>query len=247
MPLPRIGHLVPSSNVAVEPLCYALDAAAGHVATHHFGRLSVTRVSDDPRSDEQFAREKQLDAIRLLAEAPLDALAWNGTAASWRGIEGDRELVRAIVAATGLPATTATLALLATFARRCWRRIALAVPYTAALTDAIARAYAGEGLEVVHAARLDIDDNVAIGNVTPGDLRDLVRAAARNAPDCIAVVCTNLDAASLAAELEAELGCPIVDSIAVTYAEACRLGGADPRIDGWGTVLASVERETAHG
>jgi maleate isomerase len=245
--IPRIGHVVPSSNVAVEPLCYALDAAAGHVATHHFARLSVTRVSDDPRSDAQFARTKQLEAVRLLAEAPLHALAWNGTAASWRGIADDRDLVRAIGEATGLPATTATLALLATYARRGWRRIALAVPYTAALTDAIVRAYAGEGLEVVHAARLDIDDNVAIGNVTPRELRDLLRAAAHDAPDCIAVVCTNLDAASLAAEMEAELGCPIVDSIAVTYAEACRLGGADPRVDGWGTVLAAVERETADG
>jgi maleate isomerase len=123
--------------------------------------------------------------------------------------------------------------------RRGWRRVALAVPYTAALSDAIAAEYARAGLEIVHAARLDIDDNVAIGEVRGDRLRDLLRAAARNAPDAIAVVCTNLDATSLAAEMEADLGCPIVDSIGVTFAAARRLCGLETRLDGWGDVLTA--------
>jgi maleate isomerase len=235
----RIGHVMPSSNVAIEPLIYALESAAGGGASHHFGRVSVTRVAADPATERQFALDTMLGAATLLAEAPLDALVWNGTSASWRGIERDRELVAAIAAATGLPATTATLAILATMERRGWRRVALAVPYTAALSDAIAAEYARAGLEIVHAARLDIDDNVAIGEVRGDRLRDLLRAAARNAPDAIAVVCTNLDATSLAAEMEADLGCPIVDSIGVTFAAARRLCGLETRLDGWGDVLTA--------
>jgi maleate isomerase len=234
----RIGHVMPSSNVAIEPLTYALEAAAGDRATHHFGRVSVTRVADDPATERQFALETMLAAASLLAEAPLDAIVWNGTSASWRGIDRDRELVAAITTTTGLPATTATLALLATMERRGWRRIALAVPYTAALTDAIAEAYTAAGFEVVHAARLDIDDNVAIGNVRGDQLRDLLRAAARNEPDAIAVVCTNLDATSLAGEMEPLLGCPIVDSIGATFAVARELCGIATRLAGWGEVLA---------
>jgi maleate isomerase len=234
----RIGHLLPSSNTAIEPLTYALEAAAGGEATHHFGRVSVVRVAADPAAEAQFALETMLAAARLLAEAPLEAIAWNGTSASWRGIDRDRELVRALTAATGLPATTATLALLATMERRGWTRIALAVPYTADLTAAIAAEYAAAGVTIVDAVRLDIDDNVAIGAVTPDELRALIRTAARKAPDCVAVVCTNLDATSLAARLEPELGCPIVDSIGVTFAEVRRLAGLAPGLDGWGDVLA---------
>jgi maleate isomerase len=234
----RIGHLMPSSNIAIEPLTYALESAAGDAASHHFGRVSVTRVAADPATERQFALDTMLAAATLLAEAPLDAIVWNGTSASWRGIERDRELITAITAATGLPATTASLALLATMERRGWRRIALAVPYTAALTDAIVAEYTRAGFEIVHAARLDIDDNVAIGNVTGDRLRDLLRAAAHNGPDAIAVVCTNLDATSLAAEMEAELGCPIVDSIGVTFAAARARCGLETQLAGWGAVLA---------
>jgi maleate isomerase len=236
----RIGHLTPSSNVAVEPLTYALEAAAGSRASHHFARISVTRVAYDAATERQFALQTMLAAAELLAEAPLDAIVWNGTSASWRGIDRDEELIAAITAETGLPATTATLALLATMERHGWRRIALAVPYSAALTDAIAATYAAAGIEIVHAARLDIDDNVAIGNVNGDQLRDLLRAAARNAPDAIAVVCTNLDATSLAAEMEPHLGCPIVDSIGVTFAAARRLCAMETRIEGWGRVLAGA-------
>jgi len=234
----RIGHVMPSSNVAIEPLTYALEATAGDRATHHFGRVSVTRVADDPATERQFALETMLAAASLLAEAPLDAIVWNGTSASWRGIERDRELVAALTAATGLPATTATLAILATLERRRWRRVALAVPYTAALTDAIAAEYARAGLTIVHSARLDIDDNVAIGEVRGDRLRDLLRAAAHHEPDAIAVVCTNLDATSLAAEMEPLLGCPIVDSIGATVAAARELCGIATRIAGYGEVLA---------
>ncbi len=181
---------MPSSNVAIEPLTYALEAAAGGHASHHFGRVSVTRVADDPATERQFALETMLASAALLAEAPLDAIVWNGTSASWRGIERDRELVAALTAS------------------------------------------------IVHTARLDIDDNVAIGKVRGDRLRDLLRAAAHHEPDAIAVVCTNLDATSLAAEMEPLLGCPIVDSIGATVVAARELCGIETRIAGWGEVLA---------
>ena len=38
-------------------------------------------------------------------------------------------------------------------------------------------------------------------------------------------------------EMEAELGIPIVDSIAVTFLEACLAAGVTPRIKGWGQIF----------
>ena len=235
----KIGHLTPSSNSVIEPLTYALNAAAGRGISHHFGRFSMTRVGADAATEQQFELATMLGAVKLLAEAPLDTLVWNGTSASWRGIERDRELVRAIAGETGLPATTATLAMFRAFERHDWTRIALAVPYTRDITERIAAEYARNGFNAIASERLDIESNIAIGNVDAQTMRGLLEAAARSKPDCIAVVCTNLAATELVAEMEERLGIPIVDSIAVTFLDACRVAGFGGPIGGWGYVLAN--------
>jgi maleate isomerase len=60
--------------------------------------------------------------------------------------------------------------------------------------------------------------------------------------DAVAVVCTNLAAASLVADLEAELGVPVLDSVAVTLWQALRVAGRDVPIEGWGALLAARPR-----
>jgi maleate isomerase len=234
----RIGHITPSSNTVLEPVVAQLNAVAACGASHHFTRLPVRTIAHDVASDAQFTLDGMVAAARLLAEAPLDAIVWNGTSGSWLGAEHDRRTIDAIRAATGLPATTATLALLATFRRHGWTRVALAVPYTADVTEQIVRAYASEGIAVVHHADLGLDDTVAMGDLTRADIAGLVARAAHPDAACIAVVCTNVGAAPLVAELEPEVDCPIVDSVAVTFLEGCRLAGRAPRFAGWGRVCA---------
>ena len=63
-----------------------------------------------PRRSNQFDPSNMLPAADLLADAKVDAMAWNGTSASWLGIDRDRSLCEAIRARTGKPATTSTLA-----------------------------------------------------------------------------------------------------------------------------------------
>lgn len=243
MPL-RLGHITPSSNTVLEPLTEALNAPFAGRVTHHFSRVAVTHLALAESADRQFAPAPMLAAARLLADARPQAIVWNGTAASWRGLAHDLALCRAIEAETGIPATTTTRAFYRVFRHHGFRRIALAVPYTADVTARLAAEYAAQGFTVPHAARLDLADNLAIGATSPDARRALLREAAAPGPDgarpdCIAVVCTNLDAASLAAEMEAELGLPIVDSIAITFLAACRLAGLDAAQPGWGRVMAT--------
>jgi len=237
----RVGHITPSSNTALEPLTYAMNRTLDGQLAHHFTRISVTHLALSDSSDAQFQTERFVAAARLLAEAPLDAIVWNGTSASWRGLENDLSLCEAIMQETGIPASTSTIAFYKAFRENNWTRIGLALPYTEDVSQQIVTEYTRQGLRVTGSASLGLRENVDIGAARPDAIRQVLRGAAVGQPDCIAVVCTNFNATELVEEMEAELGIPIVDSIAVTFLEACRLAGIDARIPGWGRLLAGAE------
>jgi maleate isomerase len=66
----------------------------------------------------------------------------------------------------------------------------------------------------------------------------MIREAAQPRPDAIAVVCTNLDASRVAAELEAETGVQIFDSIACTlWAALDSLGLPKQGYRRWGSLF----------
>src|SRR5712691_887184 len=108
--------LTPSSNTCLEPVTCAIVRDIPDVSVH-FTRFAVTRISLDRESIEQFDVEPMLAAARLLAQARVHAIVWNGTSGAWLGLEVDRALCRRIQEVTGIPATTSTLAQVEAFRR----------------------------------------------------------------------------------------------------------------------------------
>jgi len=214
----RLGMLVPSSNTVVEAETPKLLPSDGSV-TCHVARLPVVTIAADDGSRGQFDTGRVLAATALLADAQVDLILWNGTAASWLGFDRDRRLADAIERQTQIPATTAVLAINNQLARLGARRIGLVTPYVEALEADIVRNYATIGVEIVASERLDITDNIAFGRVPPQQIAGMIRAVARQRPDAIVVMCTNLAGASLVDPLGAELGIPVVDSVRTAIAQ----------------------------
>lgn len=237
--LKKVGHITPSSNTALEPLTALMNRGFESAITHHFARIVVRQLKLNETSAAQFDLAPMLDAARLLADAPLDAQVWNGTSASWLGLENDQRLAEEIERQTGIAASTTTLAYYEAYKLLGVSRVALAVPYTDDLTQKIIAEYARHAVEVPSYAILDKFQNTEIGNTPLDDVVALIRRADSPQTQCISVVCTNLPAASLVGELEAELGKPILCSIALTYWKGCRLAGADSRRPEWGMLLDS--------
>jgi len=238
--LKKIGHITPSSNTAVEPMTALLNASLADRVSHHFTRIRVTQITLGEGTASQFELDRMLAAAELLADAPLNAIVWNGTAASWLGIERDEGLCSEITDRTGLPSSTATLAFHAAFQQFGFRKIALAVPYTREVTEQIASVYAQRGIQVVSSAHLGQSVNAEFADNGPDPIRALLRDADSDAAECIAVVCTNFPATPLVDEMERELGKPILDSIAVTFWQACRLAGVTPHLEGWGALMGGA-------
>jgi maleate isomerase len=234
----RLGILTPSSNTVLEPVTVAMLAGVPEV-TAHFARFKVTEIALTDAALGQFDDAEILRAAELLAHAKVDVIAWSGTSSSWLGFARDEALCRRITAATGIAACTAVLALNEILERTGVRRLGLVTPYRDDVQARILASYAGAGLSVVSEQHLRIADNFSFAEVSGAAIEEMIGAVAAAAPDAIAVLCTNMRGAPLAASLEASLGIPIYDSVAVTVWKALLTCGLDPgRVEGWGGLFA---------
>ena len=168
----------------------------------------------------------------------MDVIAWNGTSGSWLGAHHDHELVREIRDATGIAATTSTLAYMAAFKAFGTERIGLFTPYTEDVNQAIMASYERDGIKTVGQRCLGLSDNESFGRVTDDQMRPGSLELAAAAPDALIYLCTNLYGANIAAEIEAGTGVPVLDSVAVTLWHCLKLAGSPLLAPGWGRLLA---------
>jgi maleate isomerase len=234
----RIGMITPSSNTMVEPLTSAMTAHLLDDLSVHYARIPVTRITLDQGSLDQFERDAMLEAARLLADARMDVICWNGTSGAWKGVAADNAVCEAITAETGIPATTGTLAQFEAFRAHGITRYALAVPYTEDVRDSIVRVYGDAGFTCLNSAHLGISTNFSFAEVSLDSLRELARAADHPDAEAVVIVCTNLAAARVVQELEQELGKPVHDSLVVSLWHPLRMIGWQTPIPGWGRLLA---------
>ena len=159
-----------------------------------------------------------LGAAKLLADARCHVICWNGSAGGLVGFERDRALCRDIRSATGIPATTSSLALSAQFARTGVKRFAMVTLNPPAMNQTIQASFATEGYACVAAAhRNGIADNFAMAGVAPEDImamaEDCLRGCA-SLPDALIIYGTNTRGAPVAQALQQKAGIPVYDSVA---------------------------------
>jgi maleate isomerase len=238
MPI-RLGMLTPSSNTVLEPTTARILASLADVSLH-FSRFRVTEIGLDSAALDQFDERPMLAAAELLADARPDVISWNGTSAGWRGLDSDRRLCTRIVETTGVKASTSVLALFDLMRRRGERRIGLVTPYTSDVQRAIVAGFTLEGVTMVGERHSGLRNNFSFAELPGPDLAGMIEAVAADQPDAVVVLCTNLAAAPLVAEIEARLDITIHDSIATAIYGALAAAGVDPsRVKGFGRLFAT--------
>jgi maleate isomerase len=233
--------LTPSSNTILEPVTCAMLSGLPDV-TAHFARFRVTEITLSDRALDQFEFAPQIEAARLLADARVHAIAWNGTSGSWLGLDRDRKLCAEITRETGVPATSSVLALAEIFRRMGVTRYGLVTPYLDEIQEKIVANFAREGFECVAERHLNDPGNFSYSEVSKETVAGLVRDVAKAKPQAITVLCTNVNGAPLAEPLERELGIPIYDSVATAVWSSLKIAGIDPgRVKGWGRLFSDVQ------
>ena len=233
-----IGMLTPSSNTVLEPYTGALLHGLLPQVTAHFQRFTVKEISMSEDALAQFDPASLLEAAKLLNDARMNVIAWNGTSSSWLGFEADRRLCATIEEVTGVPATTSVLALNEVLERTEVSRLGLVTPYLNDIQAAIVTNYRQAGHEVVAERHLNDRGNFSFSEYDEATLANMVREVAKSRPDAITILCTNLRGAGIVAELERELGIPIYDSVSVTVWKTLQMANIDPaRVQGWGSLF----------
>jgi maleate isomerase len=226
--------LTPSSNTVLEPVTTAMLAGLPDVSAH-FSRFKVIEIALSEQALGQFDDSEILRAAELLAHAKVDAIAWNGTSASWLGFDRDERLCERIRSATGISTSTSVLAFREIFQRTGVRRVGLVTPYRGDVQSKIVANWQASGFHCCAERHLALQDNFSFAEVGEDVIADLVRAVARQGCDAVAIVCTNMRGAGLADSLESELSVPVYDSIATTLWKSLSVAGVSPvRVLGWG-------------
>ena len=176
--------------------------------TAHFSRFRVTEIALDAAGAEPVRSSVMLPAADLLADAKVDAIAWNGTSASWLGIEPRQEPLRGDRGADRHARDDVDARLHRRGPARSARSASVwSRPIPTTCRRRIGEVWAEEAI-ARHAERhLGLRDNFSFGEVAPATIADMIRAVAADGCDAVVILCTNIDGAALAAALERELGC----------------------------------------
>lgn len=238
MPPIRLGMLTPSSNTVLEPVTFAMLAGLPDV-TAHFSHFKVTEIALSDQALQQFDDAEILRAAELLVHARVAVIAWNGTSAAWLGFDRDERLCDRIRAATGVAACTSVLAFRDVFRERGIKRIGLVTPYRDDVQAKIVANWSTAGFACAAERHLGLQDNFSFADVASDEIAAMARAVVSDGCDAVAIMCTNMRGAAVAPSLEAELGVPVYDSVAVTLFQSLRLAGRDPRaVNGWGSLFS---------
>ena len=153
--------------------------------------------------------------------------------------DDDKKLAHAMQDATGIRCSTTTVATIKALQHLKAKAISIAVPYNEATTAKVVDFFKNCSYEVAKAERLETVPplNVEIAKSRPSDIKDVIKRSMTSNTQAIVIACTNWPASGLVAELEEELGVPIVDSISVTVWWALRMAGVKASIPGWGRLF----------
>lgn len=232
----RLGVIVPSANVVMEPDMYKM--APSNVSVH-FSRAVITEASP-----EQLARMVD-DVPRCceeLSHGHMDVYAFGCTGGSFLGGVGyDHKIIKMMVEATNRPATTTSTAAIEALRAVGARCISIASPYEDWLNARAKAFFEGNGFQVVAISGLQIREPDRLASQDSETIYELALAVDRPETEAIFVSCTDFRAVDVLARIEKGLGKPAISSNQATMWKMLQLCGVQATIEGFGRLLALTE------
>ena len=230
----KIGLIVPSTNTVNEP---EFNMMAPHGVSIHGARIMLLGKA----TEESYIKmgEETSRAAAELGTAEVDVIAWGCTSGSV--VVPREQLEGQIVEASGIQAVTTIGAVLAALDTLGAKRVALGTPYVDFVNQAEVKFLEDAGYEVTSMYGLELgetqEERRGIGRVPPESLFRLVRYIDRPEADVIFLSCTNLATVEVIAELEEEVGKPVITSNQATFWHSLRTAGLRDKIEGFGSLL----------
>ena len=227
----RIGVLLPSSNMVIEPEFYRTVPPG---ITVHSMRLFLT----EEKYNAWMTMNQEIEKGSVyLSTAEVDVILFACTGASFAKPGYDREIVARIHQATGLRSTTTSTAVLEAFNELKVKKISLATPYPKEANGIAKVFFESNGIEVIVEKGLGIVSSAEIGKLSPAAAHQLAMEADRPEAEAILLSCTNLRTFDVLEKLEKHLGKPVISSNQASLWKTLKILGSGLPIRGCGMLL----------
>jgi maleate cis-trans isomerase len=226
-----VGFLYPGLGVAEDDLEWLVDQKFpdGSVTA----AVVETPIHEDLHTvaslRELGAGWRLAEGAEALTERRPCALVWACTSGSFvLGLAGARRQAAELEAAAGLPASSTSLAFLDAVGALGIERVAIAATYPGEVGERFVSLLREAGIAVEGISSNGIPTAAAAGRVLPDAVTRLVLAGDHPAAEAVLVPDTALHTVRRLADLEAELGKPVLSANQVSVWAALRLAGARP-------------------
>ena len=229
----RIGLIVLESDQTLEAEARLIRLDG--VEFYHARIANELEVNHDTLTD-MIHRLPQSAAL-LPPEFDFDAIGYGCTSAST--LLGPEAVGNAIAQAhEGVPSTNPISAAVAAFRSLGAQRIAVVTPYSAEVTAPIADHLVSAGFEVTGLGSFLESSDLVVGRISPASIAAGVRTVvAQSDCDAVFVSCTSLRLVEAVAELELEVGLPVVSSNLAMLWHLVRLAGVEAPCEGLGRLF----------
>ena len=179
-------------------------------------------------------------AARRLAERGAQAVAYGCTSGSYvLGPEGDAAIIEEMRAASGVPATTTSAAVVEALRVLGVQSVAVLSPHIDALNDRLRAYLEASGFRVVAMVGLNLSCDIEA--VEPAETRKIVESRVDQVEaDAVFISCTGMRTAEVISEMEASLGKPVVTANQATLWHLGRLAGDSAGMGVQGGLLAAL-------
>ncbi len=233
----KLGLIVPPTNTVNEAEWARLMPAG---VTFHTHRMPLHPDTTSEEGKRGLMRD--LDQVfGMLKQSRVDAIAYACTAGSM--INPVRSLPDALSERSGVRAVTTSAAIVDALKELGATRLSVATPYAERLNEHETHFLEENGFEVLRLIGLGIGANgpseyTRIAETPLDAVAAHARAAFVPGSDALLITCTDFPTLPLIAQLEDELGVPVVTSNQATFWAMLRAAGIDDRLDGAGALLS---------
>lgn len=233
----KIGLIYIASAYSME---VEFNKMAPQGVTSHTTRVAL---SDQPESfsidDLSNLKEDVLHATKILAQAPLNAMAFGCTSGSFvNGPEYDKQLIRSMENIANIPCTTTATAVVEALQRIQLQNIAIATPYTEEVNQLAEKYFSEAGFHITNMTGLGLADDYAISELDSRTIYEMAVKADTDDADALFLSCTGLSAVHIIEALEEDLQKPVITSNQATFWHTLRLSKIASNVKGFGQLFS---------
>ncbi|MEI9475955.1 MAG: Asp/Glu racemase [Deltaproteobacteria bacterium] len=233
----RLGILVPSGNVVIEPEFRFMTPEGVACHYHRFtfvgGKSNEEVVKNLRKAEEQIA-----DASEVISHIDPAVVVMAGTGVSFiDGYGYDQMLIKKMKERNGnLPTTTTSTSVIAAFKKLGITKVSMGMAYVEQVSRTAMKFVEDNGVKVIKAKWLN-KGGMDIAEVSKETIYHLAKEVDDPESEAVFISCVNLHTIEIIEKLENDLKKPVITSNQATMWNILRLANIKDRIEGFGQLL----------